>query len=93
MHNAGLSLFMPLFTGVRGICVLGSSFAESCIKPRNTPARWPRAGPIRARGGRYYLRLDAYARIWMLPALLLLVQAHLAPGLYQRRFYRCVSVL
>jgi hypothetical protein len=27
--------------------------------------RWD--GPIHARGGRYYLRLDAYADMWMLP--------------------------
>src|SRR5215211_3350488 len=57
-----------LFTGVRGIRILGSSLAGSWIKPRNTSARWPWAGLTHARGGRYYLRLDAYASIWMLPA-------------------------
>jgi hypothetical protein len=39
----------PLFTGVRGIRILGSSLAESWIKPRNTPPRCPKpsstAGP------------------------------------------------
>jgi hypothetical protein len=82
-----------LFTGVRGIGFLGSSDAGSCIKPRNTPPRWPWAGPTHARGGRYYSRLDAYASIWMLPARLFLVQAHPAPGLYQRRLYGRVRVL
>src|SRR5215216_2405425 len=57
---------MPLFTQVRGIGILGSSLARSCIKPRNTPPRWPWAVPIHARGGRYYLRLDGYADLWML---------------------------
>src|SRR5215208_2180009 len=71
---AGLSLGVTqsfgrhLFTGVRGIRILGSSLAGSWIKPRNTPPRWPWAGPIRAQGGEYYLRLDAYASIWMLLA-------------------------
>src|SRR5829696_6837080 len=59
---------LPLFTEVRGIRILGSSLAGSWIKPRNTPARWPWAGPIGARGGWYYLRLDAYAAFWMLLA-------------------------
>src|SRR5215203_1097258 len=58
--------FMPLFTQVRGRRILGSPFAGFWIKPRNTPPRWSRGGPIRARDGRYYLRLDAYASIWML---------------------------
>jgi hypothetical protein len=30
------------------------------------PVRWPCTGPIRARGGRYYLCLDAYAPLWIL---------------------------
>jgi hypothetical protein len=86
-------LSLPLFTQVRGIGILRSSLAGSWIKPRNTPPRWPWSGPNHARGGRYYSRLDAYASIWMLPARLVLVQAHPAPGLYQRRFYRRVRVL
>src|SRR5215203_291014 len=62
----------PLFTQVRGIGILGSSLAGSCIKPRNTPPRWPWAGPIPAQGGRYYLRLDAYAASWMVATLLVM---------------------
>ena len=58
-----------LFTEVRGIGILGSSLAGSWIKPRNTPPRWPWDGSIHARGGRYYLRLDAYAGLWILPAV------------------------
>jgi hypothetical protein len=54
-----------LFTGVRGIGILGSSLARFWIRPRNTPALWPWAVPIQARGGGYYLRLDAYAGIWI----------------------------
>jgi hypothetical protein len=61
-------VFLPLFTQVRGTGILGSSDTGSCIKPRNTPPRWPWADPIHTQGGRYYLRLDAYAGIWMLPA-------------------------
>src|SRR5215212_6595108 len=57
---------MPLFTGVRGRGILRSPFAGSWIRPRNTPVRWAWVGPIRARSGRYYLWLDAYASIWML---------------------------
>src|SRR5215208_7198841 len=83
----------PLFTGVRGIVILGSSFAGFWIRSRNTPARWPWAGPIRTRGGGYYLTLDAYASIWMLPARRLLVQPHLAPSLYQRSLDCGVSIL
>src|SRR5215203_4563532 len=84
---------MPLFTGVRGIGILGSSLAGFWIKPRNTPPRWPWASPIRARGGRYYLRLDAYAGSWMLPAKPLLVRPHPALGLHQCFLDRCVRVL
>jgi hypothetical protein len=62
------SLSTALFTRVRGIGILGSSLAGSWIRPRNTPARWPWAGPIHTRGGRYYLILDAYAGMWMLAA-------------------------
>ena len=43
---------------LRLLGILGSPFAVSWIRPRNTPARWPWVVPIRARGGRYYLRLD-----------------------------------
>src|SRR5215208_1766281 len=66
-------LLMPLFTGVRGIGILGSSLAGSWIKPRNTSARWPWGGLIHSRGGRYYPRLDAYARSWMLAKLPMLI--------------------
>src|SRR5215207_9845997 len=45
-----------------------SSDARFWIRPRNTPAQGYRAGPIHSRGGGYYLRLDAYAPLWMLPA-------------------------
>jgi hypothetical protein len=58
-------LFLPLFTEVRGIRILGSSLAESWIKSRNTPPRWPWTGLIHTRGGGYYLRLDGYAGIWI----------------------------
>jgi hypothetical protein len=58
---------MPLFTLVRGRGILRGSFAGSWIRPRNTPARCPCGAPIRARGDRYYPRLDAYALSWMLP--------------------------
>jgi hypothetical protein len=54
-----------LFTGVRGIGILRSPDAGNWIKPRNTSALRPWAGAIYARGGRYYLRLDAYAGFWM----------------------------
>src|SRR5215217_5608740 len=57
---------MPLFTQVRGTEIPGSPYPRCCIKPRNTPVRWPWTGPIHARGGRYYLRLDAYADSRML---------------------------
>src|SRR5215217_1753103 len=53
---------------LRLLGILGSPFAGCCIRTRNTPARWPWVAPIRARGGRYYLGLDAYASIWMPPA-------------------------
>src|SRR5829696_3158879 len=45
------------------------SICRICIKPRNTPAQGHRSGPIHARDGRYYLRLDAYAGLWILPAV------------------------
>src|SRR5829696_940719 len=48
----------PLFSRVPRIGILRSSLAGSWIRPRNTPPRRPRGAPIRARGGRYYLRLD-----------------------------------
>jgi hypothetical protein len=72
---------------------LRSPFAASWIKPRNNPALWPWIGAIRARGSRDYLRLDAYASIWMLPVRPLLVQPHLAPSLNERGLYRRVGVL
>jgi hypothetical protein len=81
---------LPLFTGVRGIEFLGSSLAGSWIKSRNTPPRCPWSGPIHARGGRYYQRLDAYAGSWMLTARPLLVHPYPTPGLYQRYLYRRV---
>src|SRR5215208_4010090 len=56
------------FCELRILGILGSPYAGSWIRSRNTPPRWPRVGPIRARGGRYYLRLDAYASVWMAPA-------------------------
>jgi hypothetical protein len=59
-------VFLPLFTQVHGIEILGSSDAGFWIRPRNTPAPWPWAGPSHVRGGRYYLRLDAYAYSWKL---------------------------
>jgi hypothetical protein len=90
-HNAS-ALCSPLFTGVRGIEILGSSLAGSCIKPRNSPSLWPSASPIHARAGRYYLRLDAYASIWMLPAWLFLVHPYPAPGLHERGLDRRVGV-
>src|SRR5215204_7665712 len=41
----------------------------------------PWAGVIRARGGRYYLRLDAYARSWMLAKLPMLIAVRgIQPG-------------
>jgi hypothetical protein len=55
-----------LFTRVRGIGILGSPLAGSWMKPRNTPPRWPRTGPIGTRAGGYYPGLDAYAALWML---------------------------
>src|SRR5215204_3663280 len=48
----------PQFTEARRRKILRSPFPGSWIRPRNTPARWPSASPIHARGGRYYLRLD-----------------------------------
>src|SRR5215203_2629126 len=57
--------YILLFTRVRRIGILGSSDPGSWIKPRNTPPRWPWAGSIRSRDGRYYLMLDAYACFWM----------------------------
>src|SRR5215210_2383828 len=82
-----------LLTQVRGIVILGSPYARSWIRSRNTSSRWPWVGPTHGRGGRYYLRLDAYASIWMLLARPLLVQPHLAPSLYQRSLDRSVRVL
>src|SRR5215217_8975772 len=67
-EESGEALEVSLFTRVRGIGILGSSLAGSWIKPRNTPPRWPWAGPNHARGGWYYWGLDAYANSWMLPA-------------------------
>src|SRR5215203_2587396 len=51
-----------LFTGVRGIGILGSSLAGSWIKPRNTPGSRPRGA--RCAPPRYPLvtRMDRYAR-------------------------------
>src|SRR5215207_1803163 len=72
---------LPSCTLVRGIGILGSSHTRSWIKPRNTPSRWPSASPIHARGGRYYLRLDAYARSWMLAKLPMLIAVRgIQPG-------------
>ena len=76
--------------------VLRSSNAGSWIRPRNTPAQGSKTGPISARGGRYYPRLDAYAALWMLSRPLLLpplVHPHPASGLHQRGLYRSVCIL
>jgi hypothetical protein len=39
---------LPLFTGVRGIEILGSSLAGSWIRPRNTPPRCAKLSPNRS---------------------------------------------
>src|SRR5215204_3114627 len=56
----------------------------------------PWAGVIRARGGRYYLRLDAYARSWMLAKLPMLIAVRgIQPGksdLVQPPCGRCSGV-
>jgi hypothetical protein len=49
------------------IRILGSPYARSWIRSRNTSSRGPWVGPIHGRGGRYYLRLDAYGLLWILP--------------------------
>ena len=68
-HCAYLSIGVTSSSGV-GLCgmsggvilgVPGRGYARSCIKPRNTSARWPWAAPIHARGSKYYLWLDGYA--------------------------------
>jgi hypothetical protein len=63
---------MLIFTRVPRIEILGSPHAGSWIKPRNTPPLWPWTGLIHTRGGRYYLRLDAYAASWMVATLLVM---------------------
>jgi hypothetical protein len=80
---------------LRLIGVLGSPYARSWIRSRNTSSRWPWVGPIHGRGGRYYLRLDAYALLWILPPgpLPSLVRPHPAPSLYERRLSSRVRVL
>ena len=52
----------PLFSGVRGIGILGSPYTRYWITPPNTPVQRPLAPRIHVAGGRYYLRLDSYAR-------------------------------
>src|SRR4051794_23384848 len=64
-----------LFTQVRGRGILGSPFAGSWIRPRNTPVQRPRTGPIGVRGGRYYRGLDRYANLFFV----IFGDGHVAP--------------
>src|SRR5215207_10325450 len=69
------------FCELRLLSILGSPDAGFWIRPRNTPPRWPWAEPIHARGGGYYLRLDAYAALWMLAKLPMLIAVRgIQPG-------------
>src|SRR5918993_417739 len=52
---------------LRLIRLLRSPDAGFWIRSGITPARCPRAGPMCSRGGRYYLRRDAYGVFWVVP--------------------------
>ena len=65
MNLMGRHTSWVLFTRVRGIGILRNWYSASWIRSRNTPPRLPRSASHHLAGGRYYLRLDAYAGFWI----------------------------
>src|SRR5215211_9010262 len=56
----------PLFTGVRGIGILGSSHTRSCISAPATPEITLSHTPLRPAPAELVTAVDRYACLWML---------------------------
>src|SRR5919112_4893664 len=60
-HKPGPPSLLPLFTGVRGIGILGSSDAGSCIDRLSEARGWPERACSRVPGGLHVVVVDGYA--------------------------------